>query len=152
MDGGFAVRVRLGGSERNPWHGTEGFWISPEGNFREVMEHFSEVRGDPGAFGFSAERAAKWDRTKDREKVLIAVMKKGFVRVRGHKTYTTFETWKLTNVLLGHMKRLDDKVAFYPDEDVRIHELSTHKHWTGTIRELKFLSADRFREAKMETR
>jgi len=137
-------------AHKNPWHGTEGFWIAKNGTFREVSEHFTEVRGDPGAFGFTAEQAAKWNPLMDREKVLTAVMKKGFIRVRGHKNYTTFELWKVTDALLSHMKRLDDKVAFYPEEDVRIQELSTHKYWKGTMRELKYLTADRFREGQAE--
>ena len=133
-------------TKKNPWLGIEGYWISPEGNFREVVEHFREIKDDPGAFRFSAERVSKWTHEKDREKALIAAMKKGFIRVRGHRQYTTFELWKMTDSAMSHMKRLDDKVAFFEEEEVRIHELSTHKHWNGTMRELKYLSVDRFRE------
>lgn len=136
-------------ARKNPWLGVEGYFITPDGQYWEVMEHFTEVKGDPGAFGFTAEMAAKWDRVKDRERVLIAVLKNGFVRVRGHRTYTTFELWKLTRTLLGHMKRITDKVAFYPEEDVLIQEVSTHKHWEGTMREMKGLTADRFNEDKV---
>lgn len=135
-------------SKRNPWHGTEGFWLSPEGNFREVMEHFNEVKDDPGAFGISPERAAKWNRVKDREKALIAVMKKGFIRVRGHRDYTTFELWKLTDAAVNHMKRFVNKFAFYPEEAVTIHEISTHQAWNSDMRKLKYLSADTFHEVK----
>lgn len=151
-DGEFAVHVRVSGKggtgNRNPWYGTEGFWISADGTFREVRDHFNEVKGDPKAFGFTEAEAATWDIRRNRENVLIAAMRKGFIRVRGHKDYTTFELWKVADRDVSHMKRFVDKFAFYPEEDVSIHELSSHKAWNGDMRKLKYLSADRFNEDK----
>lgn len=135
-------------ARRNPWHGVEGFWISPDGSFREVRDHFDEAKGDPGAFGFTEAEARTWEFRRDREKVLVSIMRKGYIRVRGHKNYTTFELWKMTESLLSHMKRFVDKFAFWPEEEVSIHELSSHKAWTRDMRKLKFLSVDRFNEDK----
>jgi len=136
-------------ARKNPWRGTDGYWISSDGTFVQVLDHFKEVRGDPKAFGFTEAEARAWD-IKDRDRVLTEATRHGFVRVRGHREYTTFDLWKISNRIVSHLKAFVDKVPdlFYPDEEVLIRELSSGKDWKRDMRKLKYLTVERFNEDK----
>lgn len=136
-------------ARKNPWRGTAGYWIAPDGQYRNVTDHFKEVMGDLKFFGFTEAEARTWDQ-KDRDRVLAEATQRGFVRVRGHTEYTTFDLWKMKESLLNHIKAFVDQFAFHPYEEVLIRELSTGKEWgkDKDMRKLKYLTVERFNEDK----
>ncbi|GAG10953.1 unnamed protein product [marine sediment metagenome] len=77
----------------------EGFWIhSRSERWVPVYEHLSAVMEDPRTYGLSdiQVRQKRGETAEDhRERVLIAMMKKGWIRARSHQGYTVFEYWKL---------------------------------------------------------
>jgi len=110
---------------------TEGYWISPEGKIIEIREHFSYVRDHPKAFGFTAGEAKTWT-TDDRERVIRAAVQRGWIRVRGHKRYMTFEPAELTQDAIFSITELLRKQRIHPDERVRVHELSRGRGFEQT--------------------
>lgn len=78
----------------------EGFWIHQRsGRWNPVYEHLSAILDDPTEYGLSdiQVRTKRGESAEDRrERVLIAAMKKGWIRARSHRGYTVFEYWKLS--------------------------------------------------------
>lgn len=76
----------------------EGWWLHPRREPRAVFEHLSAVLADPRAYGLSLGEVASapGEATEDhRRRVLTAVLQKGWIRVRSHRSYTVIEYWKL---------------------------------------------------------
>jgi len=110
------------------YRGTEGFFITPDGKFQEVTEHFSEVREDPTRFGFSEAEAASWTREEDRARVLREVVRRGWIRVRGHRGFTTFDVPELSQDSLWKLKEFLQQANAFGEDPIRVHEVAT-----GTI-------------------
>lgn len=102
--------------------GVEGHWISPEGKSIAVIEHFDEVRSKPRQFGFTEKQAAKWTR-EDRELVLRQVIGRGWIRVRGHRGFTTFEVDELTGDTIFRIKEHLQRTQAWPQEQIRVGEI-----------------------------
>jgi hypothetical protein len=77
----------------------EGFWIhSRSGRWEPVYEHLDAILEDPSTYGLSEiqVRMKRGESAEDRrERVLVAAMKKGWIRARSHRGYTVFEYWTL---------------------------------------------------------
>lgn len=104
------------------FYGLEGYWISPEGMSIEVMNHFSEVRSKPHLFGFTKRQASKW-RLEDRERVLRQVIGRGWIRVRGHRQFTTFEVDELSGDAVFRIKEHLQRTSAFPHDPIRISEI-----------------------------
>lgn len=85
----------------------EGFWISQRtGQSWPVSDHAEDVKRPEfaDAMGLPEEVREQiaplngnYGTSSDREKILIAVMKAGYIRFRGHGAQYTFEFWGDTN-------------------------------------------------------
>jgi len=116
----------------NQW---AGFWIFPDGKVREIVDHFIDVQSLPRLYGVDPEQAMKWKPT-DRERVLRMLMKRGFIRIRGHERYTTFEFQTLDNITARYIVNFIKKSAFWPSDRVALHELATKRHTTDTVKKV----------------
>lgn len=101
--------------------GTEGYWLTPDGKAIEVMEHFQYVQAYPRKFGFTAGQAKGWTRD-DRERVLREAIRRGWIRVRAHRNYITFEVHELTNDALWNITEFLKKTGAW--QTVRVQELA----------------------------
>lgn len=100
---------------------TEGYWISPEGVVVEVPEHFEAVRADPAGYGFTAREAAKWTR-EDRETVIRKALKRGWTRVRGHRSSTSFELYELDQDRATYVKDFLTGSGAWENDPIEVHE------------------------------
>lgn len=100
--------------------GTEGFWITPDGKAIEVMEHFQYVQAHPRPFGFTAAQAKGWTRD-DRERIVRAAITRGWIRMRAHRNYITFEVHELNQDALWSITEFLKKSGAW--QTVRVHEL-----------------------------
>lgn len=103
-----------------------GWWISPGGESLEIIDHFETVRAEPDRFGFRGSEAARWTRA-DRSRVLRKAIHRGWIRVRGHGDYTTFEVRGLDPGTVSRIARHLRAVAAWETEIVEIHELGLPK-------------------------
>lgn len=106
----------------------EGYWISPDGDIVEVVDHFTQVQEAPEAFGFKAEEAPKW-RREDRERVLRQAISRGWIRVRGHRDHTTFELSELNEPAAFAIKDFLRRDGAWENERVEVHELAKKRQW-----------------------
>lgn len=123
-------------ARRNPWRGTEGFWLLPDGQARQVVDHFEDLRTEPLYAEYGVKQSWKPD---DREKALRYAMRKGLIRVRGHRNYTVIEFDRMSDhvaeLIVGFVRRF----AFHEDDDFHLHELATGRSWEGSYgRMVKF--------------
>lgn len=113
----------------------EGFWLhSRSERWESVYEHLSAVMDDPQSYGFSdiAVRQKRGETAEDhRERVLIAMMKKGWIRVRSHRGYTVFEYWKLNRrVADAIFLFIVDVLGAGPAATYQMNEVSTDRGFT----------------------
>lgn len=113
-----------------------GYWISPEGVAQEVIEHFSEVKKNPKKYGLT-KKDVQGTTEKDRERVLTQVMQVGFIRVRGHKTYTTFEMWRFNEWALQLIRMFLEKMHFWDADTITVSDLESKKYFDIRVGELK---------------
>jgi hypothetical protein len=122
---------------QNQW---EGWWIFPDGNVREIVEHLNDIVAEPELYGYTPSQVKNWGK-HNREKVLRGVMKRGFVRVRGHRTqrggYTTFEFHRFTPRTKEYIRNFINKAGFWGSDRILLNELATGKHWMGFVRDAK---------------
>lgn len=94
----------------------EGYWISPDGEEYEVVEHLLFVKKNPELFGLDKEDVEGLSE-KDRDWLFPELMKAGWVRVRGRKDSTSIEFWRLNRKIAGNIRKFFDRHKFW-DEDV----------------------------------
>lgn len=100
---------------------TAGHWIAPDGRLFEVVEHFEEVSARPRLFGFRPGEAAAWTRA-DRDRVLLQAVARGWIRVRGHRDHTTFDTHELTGDAIFRIKDFLQRTRAWENERVMVYE------------------------------
>jgi hypothetical protein len=124
---------------------TEGYWITPDGESISIIEHVSYMRVHPEKFGFTKKQVSVWDdlvRIPDmRETILLKAVGKGWIRVRGHRTFITFDVevldddaiWRITE----HLKRTkawdNDAVRIYEHRYNKIYEEQAGAFLSGAI-------------------
>jgi len=127
---------------------TVGFWISPDGDIETAVEHLAEVESRPEKYGLTEREIsrigvigpkalAEW-----REKILTKVMKKGWLRVRGHRDYTTFEGWGFDDWFLGRVRVFLKKRNYWETDNIAISDLSRQKFVEVNVGELMSDKAD----------
>jgi hypothetical protein len=109
----------------------EGWWIHPNGKVVPIHEHLSAVQSDPRAFGLTAREAAPLEEESEldqRARILGAVLRKGWIRVRASHGHAVFELWK------GSRRSYDticDFIGEYlgtgPGTHYQINEVSTRR-------------------------
>lgn len=99
----------------------EGYWIGPDGRVYEVIEHFTAVQEKPLLFGFRKAEVAGWTRA-DREPVLLRAFRRGWIRVRGHGNYTTFDVDTLNEDAIFRIKDFLEKTNAWDNEAVKVVE------------------------------
>ena len=107
----------------------EGFWISPAGKSIPIHEHVAYMRQYPKKFGFTPKQAETWDDllrvAGTREELLLAAIARGWIRVRGYGTYTSFDVAVFDDDAIWRIKRHLEKTHTWPNETVTVNE---HRH------------------------
>ncbi len=104
----------------------EGWWIDPKGYIHRVDEHLEFIKKNPELFGFTKEEAEKFT-VRDRDRILLDVMKDGWVRVRdvGGGRGIMVETWLITpQIRRNILDFLYDELGFAPYTKFMLSELS----------------------------
>ncbi|MDQ7780973.1 MAG: hypothetical protein RDV41_14850 [Planctomycetota bacterium] len=94
-----------------------GWFISPEGETHEVLEHFAFVKANPALFGLSKKQTAGWTR-KDRDRALRLVLSGGWIRVRDG----TFETSSLTSTAVRNIRGFLKQIKAWRQDSIRVTE------------------------------
>jgi hypothetical protein len=113
----------------------EGFWLhTRSGRWEPVFEHLDAILEDPKNYGLSDIQVAvkRGESAEDRrERVLIAAMKKGWIRVRSHRGYTVFEYWKLNRrVADAIFEFIVDVLGAGPAATYQMNELASGRGFT----------------------
>ena len=116
-------------------NGMTGYWISPTGKIQEVYEHFKVVADSPKKYGITEEDIEELD--FDREKILIKVIQNNWIRVRGHKNYTTFEFWEYDIGVLTQVLKFVKRTKMWDNEIIYLNELKSRRGVELTVEELK---------------
>ena len=105
----------------------EGFWISPAGKSIPIHEHVAYMRQYPKKFGFTPKQAETWEPGvwSTREELLLAAIARGWIRVRGYGTYTSFDVAVFDDDAIWRIKRHLKKTHTWPNETVTVNE---HRH------------------------
>jgi hypothetical protein len=119
----------------------KGYWISPTGKSRLIVEHLQAVRSDPAEFGLTAEEVRpRADRNTGRtqaarrhvqfrRRVLTKAMKNGWIRVRRHSEdrpgLTTFEGWVLDASFIRRVRRFLRETNYWATDGIVISIVST---------------------------
>lgn len=117
---------------------TSGFWISPDGKETEIIEHFAEVREYPTRFGFTQKEADTWTRD-DRQSVLLYLIGRGWIRVRGHRRYITFDVNELDPDSIFRVKEHLERHGAWDSDAIKIVE---HKHGKTWDEEAQWILQD----------
>jgi hypothetical protein len=97
-----------------------GWWIAPDGEISEILEHLGAIDKDPGRFGFSREELlplkeeiGKKGKGKRRKRILRQAIKKGFIRVRfdNHRHVAEFYGWERCKRLIMKFLRQEHFVG-----------------------------------------
>lgn len=107
----------------------EGYWLHPNKKPVEVFEHLSDVLQDPRKYGLTASVLTREPGEQDdvhRRRVLVEVLKKGWIRARSHKGYTVFEYWRFTHRTADAIwSFITETLWAGPGASFNLHELST---------------------------
>jgi len=118
-----------------------GLFIAPSGQVEPVSEHIHAVIADPAKYGVRAMPAAL-DRARAgngeaREEVLRAVMKNGWIRVRGHKTRVAVQGYDLgTREKLAVIAALQGE-RVHDDDALVVEDFRSGARFTGTFAEYR---------------
>lgn len=114
----------------------EGFWLYKNGKVLPTYEHLMAVVSAPKTFGLTKAQVQAEDGEDEvgqRTRVLSAVLRKGWIRVRHHSGYTVFEAWKVRRQIA---EAICGFIADYLSTNVgshyQINEVSTDKGFTVT--------------------
>lgn len=117
---------------------TQGYFLTPDGRLVEVREHVVAVVDDPQAFGLSARDwdvvAARRGDPSAREAVLVKVVRHGFVRIRGHRRYLTFEGYDLDARTQQRIAAALRQLGVHPEETIVVSDLATGRSYRGEAR------------------
>ncbi|MEQ8667842.1 MAG: hypothetical protein RIC12_01635 [Pirellulales bacterium] len=120
-----------------------GYWISPSKEPIRISEHEDAVRANPEKFGLERQQLPKRG-SGSREKILLAVMQQGWMRIRqytGNGGNWTIEfvdqnqpmaDWLLDILDIGQ------KIEIHPYESLRIHPMDNARHMTCDPPDISF--------------
>lgn len=116
----------------------KGFWISPAFKITEILDHLMDVADHPIRYGISLK---KWNAMSakgySREAILIEVLKNGWVRVRGHGDYTTFEGWGKNDDIISTALVFAKHQQLWNNEVIVINNLKSGRAIDLTMGELR---------------
>jgi hypothetical protein len=119
-----------------------GYWISPDGDIEPIFEHLAAVESNPTKYGLTPKDVAypadlkPAEREGRREQILVKVMKNEWIRVRGHREYTTFEGWTFDDWFLGRIRIFLKNRHYWETDRVAISELSRKRFAEASVGEL----------------
>ncbi|MFH1226811.1 MAG: hypothetical protein V1701_02770 [Planctomycetota bacterium] len=115
----------------------QGFWISPKFKITKVVDHLMAVGDKPGMFEISVDAFADMVRRGfPREAILINVLKNGWVRVRGHGQYMTFEGWGRNDDIISAALIFAKYYKMWDNDVVIINNLKSGRAIEITLGEL----------------
>lgn len=126
----------------------QGYWISSKtGQKWEVIEHATFAKDPSNPLGLS-EALVNYLRPlsldyigPDRAKIVTAVCKAGFIRMRGHGASWTFEFWNNRSTNLWHAHQLCTDWAG-PFTHLTLTDLKTMEQWQGPFSEMDKIMKD----------
>ena len=108
----------------------EGFWISPQGDVEEIIEHLSAVESNPDKFGL---HPAQYDEImsefsppfeEGRIEVIRTVLDNGWIRVRGYgQQYIAFTVSELFPDTVARITSFLEESGAWENERVRVTEM-----------------------------
>ena len=114
----------------------EGFWLHKSGKVLPIYEHLMAVVSDPKTFGLTKAQVQAEDgedEVEQRTRVLSAVLRKGWIRVRHHSGHTVFEAWevkrRIADAICGFIA---DYLGTNVGSHYQINEVSTVKGFVVT--------------------
>ena len=109
-----------------------GWWISPECKIIYVDDHFGYLLEHPDMFGIKKPDVPFSPKGPDREVWLRKVMADGWVRVREHKGYTTYEFWEMNNNTFHNIKQHLKALGLSSTDPILLSELNKENHLNTT--------------------
>lgn len=104
----------------------EGFWIDPKGKSIPIHEHVSYMMQHPKPFGLTPKQVETWPELLrvegQREEMLLYAIRRGWIRVRGYATYTTFDVAVFDDDAIWRITRHLKKTGTWPNETVIVNE------------------------------
>lgn len=117
-----------------------GYFISPSGDVERVDEHFATVARDPARFGLDP-RDKRLRDARQRDAVLIDVLKNGWIRIRSSVgrmgLRTSVETWRFDSQEKDNLLFALPQFGLHREDPVELHELGTNKGYITNSAELK---------------
>lgn len=114
---------------------TSGYFIAPNGDLIRIREHIDAVTADPERYGLTSRdpdvAAAKRNDSAARERVLTAIARRGFVRVRGHRSYITFEGYDLGAEAVRRIRSAIRELEIHPEETILVNDLRDGRSYRG---------------------
>jgi hypothetical protein len=115
-----------------------GFWISPKFQVIPVYDHLLSVQESPKKFGLTKKQFLGMKaRGFSREEVLLEVLKKGWIRVRGHFHHTSFEGWGRADDIIAGVLIWAKKEKAWDEDRFLINNLKNQTQLEITYGELK---------------
>lgn len=114
---------------------SKGFWIFPDGKEEPIRDHYNAVRANPEKYGLN-ENDIETDETvdKSRGRVLLLVMQKGYIRVRGQGEYTLMAFWSMGSNIALNIRQYLARHKYRDNDRILLSDLSTKGSGYVTIR------------------
>ena len=128
----------------------EGYWINARtGEKWRVQEHATFAKSQQGADAMGLPQRVRDEieplkldyNGPDREKIVVAVCKAGFVRMRGHGSAWAFEFWGDAGHALWSIQQFT-AVWGGPFTGMLVNNLKTNEQWRGSFQEFDKIIKD----------
>jgi len=114
----------------------EGFWLHRSGQVIPIYEHLGAVISDPKTFGLTRAQVVTEpgeSEVEQRTRVLGAVLRKGWIRVRYHAGYTVFEAWQIKRRIADTIcEFIADTLGGGVGARYQVNEVATNKGFVVT--------------------
>ena len=105
-------------------------WINPKGRIIEVSDHFNAIKETPRLYNMAVV-------PEDRDQALKQAMRNGFIRVRQHPGYITFEFYGYTMDVMIRIMKYIVKEKMWDSDRIMISDIKSGRYSEFTIGELK---------------
>lgn len=135
---------------------SKGFWIFPDGREEPIRDHYNAVRANPEKYGL-IENDIVTDESFDkaRASVLLLVMQKGYIRVRGQVEYTLMAFWCMSSNIALNIRQFLASHQYRDNDRVLLSDLSTKGSGYVTVRYIfteQFMKAAKNNDMEFQNR
>jgi hypothetical protein len=107
-----------------------GWWISPTGEIIPIINHYHYIKANPERFGFTQENLKTTPlttRKEDRRHFIIEALMKGWILVKEHKGYKTYEFWRRYDWIMERINKFLIFMKVYPNDSIILSEFFCNK-------------------------